>query len=144
MSESKKPNVYVPQGMLRAVLSEVRDNFHDKMIAESALYDALRWQKENWSTAPNAERMPEPWYTRSLKEWNKFTAQWSELSDISFVDILIFCGNRLYERYDAPKPEVSEEIKDLILPDIESGFFKPEVLNERLREAFRRGQESKK
>lgn len=35
--------------------------------------------------------------------------------------------------------EVLEEIKDLILPDIESGFFKPEVSNQRLIEAYRRG-----
>jgi hypothetical protein len=38
------------------------------------------------------------------------------------------------------EPEVLEEIKDLLLPDIESGFFKPEIVNERMAECFRRGQ----
>ena len=39
--------------------------------------------------------------------------------------------------YDSPEPI---NIEDLLLPNIESGFFKPEILNERLHEAFRRGR----
>ena len=39
-----------------------------------------------------------------------------------------------------PEPEVPEEIADLLLPiAVESGFFKPEVVNERIIEAERRG-----
>ena len=39
-----------------------------------------------------------------------------------------------------PEPEVPKEIKDLLLPiAVESGFFKPEVVNERIIEAERRG-----
>jgi hypothetical protein len=37
---------------------------------------------------------------------------------------------------------VPEAIKDLLLPNIESGFFKPEVVNERMAECYRRGQQS--
>jgi hypothetical protein len=51
--------------------------------------------------------------------------------------------NALDTALAGPAPESPEEIKDLLLPDIESGFFKPEVVNERLAEAFHRGQKSK-
>ena len=46
--------------------------------------------------------------------------------------------------FKSPETEVPEEIKDLLLPDIESGFFKPEVLNQRLEEAFKRGLAARK
>lgn len=39
-------------------------------------------------------------------------------------------------------PEMMAEIKDLLLPNIESGFFKPEVVNQRIKESFYRGQKS--
>ena len=42
--------------------------------------------------------------------------------------------------YDSPPEPIN--IEDLLLPNIESGFFKPEILNERLHEAFRRGQKA--
>jgi hypothetical protein len=38
------------------------------------------------------------------------------------------------------EPEVPEQIKDLLLVDIREGFFKPEVINERMAECYRRGQ----
>ena len=49
----------------------------------------------------------------------------------------------IYRYGKAPEPGVPEAIKDLILPDIESGFFKPEILNARLVEAYRLGRNSK-
>ena len=42
-----------------------------------------------------------------------------------------------------PKADVQEEIKDLLLPNIESGYYHPGVVNERLAEAFRRGKAEK-
>jgi len=42
------------------------------------------------------------------------------------------------------KSEAPEHIEDLLLVDIQEGFFKPEVVNERLHEAFRRGQKAGK
>jgi hypothetical protein len=56
--------------------------------------------------------------------------------------IMEFQRRMFREPEPEPEPEVPEEIKDLLLPNIESGFFKPEVLNARLAEAFRRGQKS--
>lgn len=40
------------------------------------------------------------------------------------------------------EPEVPEQIKDLLLVDIREGFFKPEVINERMAECYRRGQKA--
>jgi hypothetical protein len=55
---------------------------------------------------------------------------------------VIVCSEWQRRMFVAPEPGVPEEIKDLILPDIESGFFKPEIINARLEEAFRRGQKA--
>ena len=48
--------------------------------------------------------------------------------------------------FDAPEPEVPEEIKDMLLDarasDSERCFFKPSVYNERIVEAYHRGQKN--
>lgn len=106
------------------------------------LEEALRWMIENWGTAPNAQRMPDVWYGNSKAKWERFKSQWKSADNIPFVDLLIFFVSRYHESFLALEPEVPEEINDLILPNIESEFFKPEILNERIIEAYRRGRKN--
>jgi hypothetical protein len=134
MSEIK-----VPEGMLEAAQHISVHPLHTLKIIQAA----LRWQRTDWLTAPNAERMPEPWYSNSRKKWEKFHSQWKRVDDIDFVDLLIFFVTRYLERYDAlPEPEVPEAIKDLQFADIPSQrlyTISQELANERILEAYRRG-----
>jgi len=63
-------------------------------------------RKEHWNTAPNRERMPEPWYSNSRKKWEVFAKQWKRREDIDFVDLLIFFVGLYNERYDEQDQEV--------------------------------------
>jgi len=89
-------------------------------ISEKVVEAVLLWQKRNWECAPNAERMSDPWYSNSLKKWQEFSKQWTYPAKISFVDMLIFFGNRFSEKYDAPEPEVSEEITQVVADAIKN------------------------
>jgi hypothetical protein len=105
MSDKK---IKVPDGMLEAAIDSHNEAIlrGETPLVYKALEAALRWQAENWNKAPNAERMPDQWYYKSLKKWEKFSAQWRCREDISFVDLLIFFGNRLNERFLAPEPAI--------------------------------------
>lgn len=69
----------------------------------------------------------------------------SEASDRGNVSKFVASIQR--RMFDAPEPEMPEEIKDMLLdagaPDSEHCFFKPSVYNERIIEAYRRGKESR-
>jgi hypothetical protein len=48
--------------------------------------------------------------------------------------------------YDAPEPEVPEEIKNLLCAGSDTdreGYFRPDIYNERIIEAYRRGLKHK-
>ena len=89
----------------------------------SALEAFIAWQTEN-PIVPTEEQ------DEDLCEWCEMNPDGSPFAEWQ---------RRMYL---APEPEVQEEIRDLLLVNITEGFFKPEVLNERLAEAYRRGQKS--
>ena len=146
--------VVVPEGMMKAA-DEAWDHFGgigvDNRIRVS-LEAALIWLMEDWKKSPNTARMPDPWYSASLAKWEKFRSQWNRDGDISFVDLLNFFGNRMIEHFLAPEPEVPKELESLLYPT-PSGI--PVVMtpscvtvqkdvNDRIIEAFRRGQKAGK
>ena len=123
MSEKK---IVVPDEMLKEALAhvDVSDLYgYDRVEAtKSVVKAALLWQR---------------------KELGK-SCDISPLLGGTFQDGWIAAWKHVHRMYDAPELEVPEEIKDLLLPNIESGFFKPEIVNERMAECFRRGQKAVK
>jgi hypothetical protein len=117
MSDKK---IVVPKGMLDAAslstvknndfgqqaMNEIQRHYKEWPGLESVIQASLRWMVEDWEKSPNAKRMPEPWYTDSLKKWEKFASQWQKREDINFVDMLIFFGNILNERFVKSETEV--------------------------------------
>jgi hypothetical protein len=97
---------------------------YDPVVLLRMLEAAIRWLSENPIEAT---------YT----DWQQFC------SEKPGMGVEPFAGWWQRRMFFNREPEVPEEIKDLILPDVESGFFKPEILNARLLEAYRRGRESK-
>lgn len=132
----------VPEGMIKACSGGMGLLAQDRL--EIVLEAALRWQSEDWKKSVNAQRMPEPWYTNSFKRWGKFSAQWKNSKEISFVDLLIFFANLLNERYVAFEPEVPEEINELMLKEKEDDLDWDTCCraNERILEAYRRGKKA--
>ena len=159
MSDQK---IVIPEAMLEAVAVVVRKELRfgsmkrtlrygtsSEEIAECAAEAAIRWMIEDWKTSPNARRMPEPWYSKCRQKWNEFTPQWKENADIDFVDLLVFFGNRMMERFVSQELEVPEDIKDLLIPIFTLGEEVARPLgtnseyNHAIIEAFHRGQQSK-
>jgi hypothetical protein len=115
MSEKK---IVIPKGMLDAAsLSTVKNNdFGQEFMShykewpgiETVVKAVLRWQIENWGTAPNSQRMPDIWYAKSKAKWEKFKSQW-EYSQIPFVDLLIFFVTIYHESFLVPEPEVLKD-----------------------------------
>lgn len=81
-------------------------------------------------------------------QWAALVSEWKRdkhaMEVPSMEDIYPLWATHMF---DAPEPEVPEEIKDMLLdagaPDSEHCFFKPSVYNERIQEAYRRGKESR-
>jgi hypothetical protein len=135
-----KARLKVPEGMLKAAIERSRHSTlglsgHDKVI-ENVVEAALLWQKTN-SPKPTQQQALE---LRNLALAVNRNYGATEPTEASCLAVAVDWVGRMY---DAPEPEAPVNIEDLLLPNIESGFFKPEVLNERLHEAFRRGQQSK-
>ena len=104
--------IVVPEGMRRAVgnvpvFSGVSGEQTTEII-DGILNSVLRWQIENWGTAPNSQRMPDIWYAKSKAKWEKFKSQW-EYSQIPFVDLLIFFVTIYHESFLVPEPEVLKD-----------------------------------
>jgi len=124
------PDIKVPEGMLNAVTNSriMIPGMHAPWAEEICLQIlevALRWQREN---------PPVP----SLEQWA------SCLEDYTYGMVTekmgaVAASEWVRRMYDASEPEVPEAIKDLLLPNIESGYFKPEIVNERMAECYRRG-----
>lgn len=110
----------VPEGMLQAAQSAYKAAQSHNI--EPILEAALRWQAEN-SVKPSEKQIRE------------------------IQDYLPGCGPAtlmdqwVRQMWLAPEPETPVAIEDLLLPkNVESGFSKVEVVNQRLREAYRRGR----
>jgi len=140
-----------------------------KANVQAELEAALRWIAKN-PIGPTNEQAKELWRTSTAGETNE--ARRASLAAVEWQrrmflapepevqnEICAKCGGRILRTPDgtwyhgrsavgyfdheaSPEPEVPEEIKDLILPNIKSGFFKPEVVNERMAECYRRGQKA--
>jgi hypothetical protein len=150
MSEKK---IVVPDEMLEAAECAYRSmenynpthatNARHLVLLKAELEAALRWLINQWDTAANTERMPDPRYTNSREQFERFVLQWSRREDIDFVDLLSFFGNRLNERFLAPEPEVPEEIRSLLWS---GSKYRPQVDSEhnyKVMEAYLSGQKSK-
>jgi hypothetical protein len=132
-----------PEGMLKAAIdaqwneSGAHPSARKILAAEEAvkscvkagLEAALRWLSENPIVPTDGE---------TKRIWRD-TGLCNEVDDSELQCIAAEWQRRMFL---APEPEVSEEIKDLLLPNIECGFFKPEVVNERMIECYRRGQKA--
>ena len=121
----------VPAEGLKAAKQAGEEYLRDNQSSEVyLLYEVLeafiRWQSEN----------PQVPTTEWLDEFNR-VGEIKPFKDFRGAMIAAWIG-RMY--LAEPEPEVPKEIKDLLLPiAVESGFFKPEVVNERIIEAERRG-----
>jgi hypothetical protein len=89
----------------------------------------LRWQRDN----------------PALPRVKQLEALWNSIPDTSggeypyFHKMRIVMGEWQRQMYVDTVPE---EIEDLLLHDIKDGFFKPEILNEIIIQAFYRGQKA--
>ena len=122
--------IVAPKGMRKAVSSVpvfAGISYEQTVqIIDGVLSAALCWQKEN-PPVPTEVQM------NCIREKFLYCPG----------DHRLLCAEWVCRMYDAPEPEEApKEIEDLLLPDIESGFFKPEILNERITDAYRRGQKS--
>ena len=99
--------IVVPEEMLKAAEKAWIDNASQGSIKalKNAVEAALRWQIENWGTAPNSQRMPDIWYAKSKEKWDTFKSQWGSEHQIPFVDLLIFFITRYHESFLAHEPE---------------------------------------
>ena len=122
----------VPDGMLEAV-NGAWDRFGGIGLnnrIKVALEAAIRWQSEN-PVVPTGEQI-----RHIFGDYiGKPMTSWSLPSALATWQAFM---------YLAPEPEVPEAVKDLLLPtDVENGFFKPEIMNERLIRAYYRGKDNK-
>ena len=142
------------------------ENVPELHVARIAVEEALRWQKTN-APSPNTQQCYElrnlaiainrnynateptaacchavavDWvgrmYDATQPEHKDGTVLWKAGTTIP---VGVWANGKLYTTSEKDYPKVPEKIKDLLLPDIESGFFKPEVVNERMAESFSRG-----
>ena len=118
----------VPEAGLKAACDEICElgTGSGREVTRKVLEAFIRWQSEN----------PQVPTTEWLDEFNR-VGEIKPFKDFRGAMIAAWIG-RMY--LAEPEPEVPKEIKDLLLPiAVESGFFKPEVVNERIIEAERRG-----
>ena len=114
--------ITVPEGMLKAAIAQAlasgksmnrrqwTEFFSSSdptcvKFTKDIIESVLRWQIENWGTAPNIQRMPDIWYAKSKEKWDKFKSQWGAEHKIPFVDLLIFFVTLYHESFLAPEPE---------------------------------------
>ena len=134
MGMGEQVKVKVPQGMFNAAM-DCHNYIPDHRIIRKELEAALRWLSEN-PIVPTKEQIDSMIGSNSQLHWG-WDTYWREHTSAWITE----WQRRMFL---TPEPEVPEAIKDLLLPNIESGFFKPEIVNERLAEAFWRGQKSGK
>lgn len=130
VEESMAEKKYVvPEGGLKAALSSQNPPFvfGQESGIRAALEAFVRWQSES-SPMPTDEQL------------RQMMRGFSVLTKDTVSMIVMEWIRRIYL---VPEPEVPEEIKDLLCADIGEGFFKPEILNKRMVECFRRGQKSR-
>lgn len=134
--------IKVPDGMLEAALSS--GVFEGSDDARVALEATLQWQINHWENSPNADRMPDPWYTESRNKWQKFASQWKRHEGISFVDLMLFFGNRLNERFLDPEPDFPPELIPLCLDEAAPDESRPtrRFFNEELLKAYELGKKA--
>lgn len=123
--------VLVPQGMLKAGITAIQRFGPTEKTGEECfaigLEAAIIWLHEQDLT----DNMIHEFYSGECE------------AGVSFDFLRKFWKSMLRRMiFFAPEPEVPEQVKDLLCADIESGFFKPEILNERIIEAYRRGQKA--
>jgi len=122
--------ILVPDGMRYAAGAATKGVDPDGCLIYLAIEEALRWLIEN-PIAPTLEQ------TEAMRRLFRYADEPLQV----YCDVAVEWQRRMFL---APEPEAPEEIKDLLLPNIEHGFFKPEILNKRMAECFRRGQQSKR
>ena len=137
--------IVVPEGMLKAVWDVDGDGlgYIEEHRTLDHLEAALRWLDRILDTCDVD-------FHRAILESERERYPGSD-NDLYVISCRVafeygasFARNYVRRMYLASEPEVLEEIKDLLLPNIDSGFFKPEVVNERMAECFRRGQKARK
>ena len=122
--------IQIPDGMFEAVKA-VDDGVDPLGIwIKPRLEAALRWLSEN----------PVCLSGKVLDDISSELPPHRFLKDYGWLQISNAIQRRMFL---APEPEVPEEIADLMLVEIEEGFFKPSALNQRLVEAYKRGKAAK-
>lgn len=144
--EEKK--IVVPEGMLKATVVSYNSKTNelgyryviDRYVMEAAIEAALRWLSDN-PIVPTVEQgmsLMNYLSPAGTREWNQ--AMW-----IDFIGA--GCAEWQRRMFLAPEPETPEEIKDLLLSisptDSRDAYFRPDIYNERILEAYRRGQKGK-
>ena len=131
MSDEKR-DVVVPEGMLNAVTNSriMIPGMHAPWaedIVLQILEVALRWQRDN-PPVPTMEQI------NSIRQVNL------NGPDEDIYKPQFYCREWMRRMYDAPEPEVPEEIKDLLHTTIYN--MEDNDCNKRIIESYRRGQKS--
>jgi hypothetical protein len=134
MSERK---VAVPEGMLTAAQEALRKYWAELDImkrgstVDLVLEAGLQWLTDDKSIV---SLLPPDALTKIRKRVPGTT--------LNETTALLTIREGLQEMFVSPESKMPEEIEDLLLQHIEEGFWKPEVLNQRIYEAFLRGQKA--
>ena len=134
MSERK---VAVPEGMLTAAQEALRKYWAELDImkrgstVDLVLEAGLQWLTDDKSIV---SLLPPDALTKIRKRVPGTT--------LDETTALLTIREGLQEMFVSPESKMPEEIEDLLLQHIEEGFWKPEVLNQRIYEAFLRGQKA--
>jgi hypothetical protein len=123
----------VPEGGVEAFWAEfsggLRGPESDRRTRDG-LAAFARWLSENPIVPTHEQRieLTDKFYNLDVPATERFQALFAEWQRRMFL---------------APGPEVPEEIKDLLLQeDVKNAFFRPDIVNERVLEAYRRGQKA--
>jgi hypothetical protein len=123
----------IPKGMLEAAILSHPFDTRTKFLPEM-LEAALRWLSDN-PIVPTAKQSAE---LESLCRLN---------DEPMCMDAIFYCSEWQRRMFLAPEPEVLTDIKDLLLSESapqSHAYFRPDTYNQRIREAYRRGQKSVK
>ncbi len=102
----------IPDGMLNAAKAEYRVRAASEDCVRHILEVALGWLSHN-------PILP------SMEQLNDMYSKLDQNNGGTYIPAYL----KEWQRRMFLVPEFPEAIKDLMLPDIQSGFFKPEILN---------------
>jgi hypothetical protein len=125
-----KRKIVVPEEMLRAAVAVVSGGIYAPIL-KSVIEAALDWLTDDKNIV---SLLPPDALTKIRKRVPGTT--------LNETTALLTIREGLQEMFVSPESKMPEEIEDLLLQHIEEGFWKPEVLNQRIYEAFLRGQKA--